>query len=135
MTISKFIEGTRERLGATAPGITANIYEKDDGIYLEWTNPWSNEKEMFAMFMWPGHPPEETGAVEKWYENSAKLFASCPSELKKYADMLEIALTELQYFVDRCEGTHPDGHIRSCTTYTRYKTALNQMREIAKGDL
>lgn len=37
---------------------------------------------------------------------------------------VELLRAELQYFVDRCEGRHPDGHIRSRTTYARFKRAL-----------
>lgn len=35
---------------------------------------------------------------------------------------------ELQYFVDRCEGNHPDGHIRSQKCYMRFKKALIETR-------
>lgn len=47
------------------------------------------------------------------------------SKLEAHAEKLA---AELQYFVDRCEGKHPDGMIRSAITYNRYIVALTNYR-------
>lgn len=51
---------------------------------------------------------------------------------------LEGAREALTYFVDRCEGNHPDGYIRSYRTYGKFKNALTQLDAVLaryrKGD-
>lgn len=38
--------------------------------------------------------------------------------------------TEIEYFISRVEGKHPDGPIRSKRTYSRYKDALQKVDEL-----
>lgn len=54
---------------------------------------------------------------------------ACATDLEKALGKLERAISDIQYFVDRCTKPHPDGPISSIRTLEKFRTTLEVIND------